>query len=306
MRLPWRGESSGLPEDFSQGLLAGSVYQGNDMTMKNNFPKILAAVLAGCFVASVQAQEDVPTEAPRFRETEITFDPATGEPRAAVRQETRFDLNFKGGTPKQFIEAINAQSGLKVNVIIPAEEAEAQLPSVEMFNVTIPQLFAALTAANTKQTNYLAPGMINRGAGSTTHRGPSWTTIEIGLGFATTDKPPREDSIWSFFVSRPPAKGPLYIDVGPPTVKVYQVAQTLTEHSIDDITTAIKTTWQLLESTIVPELKYHSDTGLLMVKGAQEHVEIVADVLRQLRPAEGGSASSSATRLPLPPTAGQP
>jgi hypothetical protein len=311
------GESSRLPENCSQGLLAASVYQGNDMTMKNNFPKILAAVLAGCFVASVQAQ--LPTDG-RPNDARITINPVTGRPpdavagqeatsgraafesrlrqlsedQARLAEQTRFDLVFKGGTPKQFIEAINAQSGLKVNVIIPTEHANEQLPAVEVYSVTVPQVFQAVYAA-TKKTVIIQRNGQARGEMAREY------AAEAFKSFHSDDKPPSETSIWRFVVESPVS------DPEPParvSVEVFQLASLLTSHSVDEITTAVKTTWQMMEESVTPELKYHSDTGLLIAKGTGMQLQMVNQVLRQLLLSENspgaGGAGVSAPGRPVP------
>jgi hypothetical protein len=292
------GESSGLPENCSQGLLAGSVYQGNDMTMKNNFPKILAAVLAGCFAASVHAQ--LPADG-RPNDARIIIDPATGQPRATGSQETRFDLNFNGGTPKQFIEAIKAQSGLKVNVIIPSEEAEAQLPAIEVSGVTVPRLFQALTAASTKITNVVTGAYYSTTPGARPQA--QYTTRQLSQGLRTSDNPPTQDSIWYFYVERP-MNPPVIQEDARVSVEVFQLAPLLKSHSVDEITTAVKTTWQMMDEAVTPELKYHSDTGLLIAKGTEMQLQMVQQVLVQLQHSEkgptGGSAGVPAPGRPVP------
>lgn len=290
-----------MPEDFSQGLLAGSVYQGNDMTMKNNFPKILAAVLAGCFAVSVNAQ--LPPRG-TANDARIIVDPATGQPRATGSQETRFDLNFKGGTPKQFIEAINSQSGLKVNVIIPNEEADVQLPAIEVSGVTIQRLFQALTQASMKETNVVTGHVFPGNSGGKGF--PQYQRHQISQGFRTSDNPPSQDSIWYFYVQRP-MNPPVIQDDARVSVQVFQLAPLLKSHSVDEITTAIKTTWQMMDEAVTPELKYHSDTGLLIAKGTEMQLQMVNQVLAQLQHSEKGPTGDSAG-VPAPgrPVPSQP
>lgn len=269
------------------------MYQGNDLTMKNNFPKIFVAVLVGCFAASVHAQ--LPTEG-RPNDARVIVNPVIGVQPGfpAARQETRFDLNFKGGTPKQFIEAINAQSGLKVNVISSTEHTNVSLPSLEVHNATVPQVFEALTAfcSGTKYVRKFDNGQ-RREYGSIYTR-----------GFLTKEPIPSENSIWHFRYDELPTSDP-----EPPVrtpVQVFQLAPLLKDYSIDDITTAVKTTWQMLDSSVTPELKYHSDTGLLIVKGAVEQLRVVAEVLAEVRRSGKNSTADSAPLVPPPPTAAQP
>ena len=126
---------------------------------------------------------------------------------------------------------------------------------------------------------------------------------EVFKGFHSTDNPPSETSIWRFVVESPES------DPEPPasvSVQVFQLAPLLKDYSIDDITTAVKTTWQMLDSSVTPELKYHSDTGLLIVKGTVEQLRMVAEVLAEVRRSGKNPTATSAPLVPLPPTAVQP
>ncbi|MBI1176594.1 hypothetical protein GC207_04060 [bacterium] len=286
-----------LPDDFLQGLMPGSVYQGKDMNMRIKSSIIASLLIAGCFAGISRAQQPGESQSLRryatdpatgrpitVKDQQFATDPVTGQPIPVKDPNKHFDLEFNGGTPKEFVEAINAQSGLKVNVIIPKEEAEAQLPAVDVANVTIPQLFEAVTAANDKKTNFITgmyfTGPPTRGVGS--QATPQWQSGRIVQGFKTNDNPPTQDSIWYFFTDRP---------AGPPeiqqkedsTVQVYQLARLLAKgYTIDDITTAIKTAWQMLDSSVQPEMKYHSDTGLLVARGTIVQLTLIRDVMAQL------------------------
>lgn len=219
-------------------------------------------------------------------------DPATGQIRW---QGTKFGVHFKGGTPKDFVQEINKQSGLQVNVIIPSENAASQLPPMDLQNVTVPQLFEAVTMASSKATNVIT-GYNMTGVGrSTQNRNPIYTSFKMSQGFRTNDQPPTENSIWYFFVERP-VDLPEPAEKVPTQVQVYQLASLLENFSIDDITTAVKTTWEMVESTVIPEMKYHQDTGLLIAKGTIEQLTMIEFVMRQLH--EAPRAENSATGMP--------
>jgi hypothetical protein len=57
----------------------------------------------------------------------------------------------------------------------------------------------------------------------------------------------------------------------------------LTKFKIDDITTALQTTWQLGGRESKAELKYHQDTQLLIALGSPEQLNTAAEVLAQLK-----------------------
>src|SRR5262245_18464014 len=54
---------------------------------------------------------------------------------------TKFDLDFRGGTPRQLATAIEKALGLPLNVIVPDEFADTKLPALKMNGVDVSQLF---------------------------------------------------------------------------------------------------------------------------------------------------------------------
>ena len=63
------------------------------------------------------------------------------------------------------------------------------------------------------------------------------------------------------------------------------VGNLLTKFKITDITTAVKTTWEMgkEERMRMPELKYHEDTQMLVARADKEDLESMSEVLGQLR-----------------------
>lgn len=63
------------------------------------------------------------------------------------------------------------------------------------------------------------------------------------------------------------------------------VGDLLTKFKIVDITTAVRTTWEMGEEERArkPELKYHEDTQMLVARADKEQLESMSEVLEQLR-----------------------
>lgn len=91
---------------------------------------------------------------------------------------TRFSLDFPGGTPKQLVAAIEKATGKPLNAIIADENNDIRIPPLKMTDVTVPQLFAALTKMSIKRDN---------------------GNVISSYGFQTEGAQPTEDSIWQFF-----------------------------------------------------------------------------------------------------------
>src|SRR5947207_3283446 len=79
-----------------------------------------------------------------------------GEPGAPVLP--RFDLDFPGGTPAQLIKAIEKTPGGHVNLVVSEENSDFHLPAVSVKNVTVSELFEAMSVASRK--NVLSRGTL--------------------------------------------------------------------------------------------------------------------------------------------------
>src|SRR5438552_18785754 len=55
-----------------------------------------------------------------------------------------FDLSFAGGTPQKLVSEMEKAGGLKLNVLIPPELADARMPPMELRSVTVQDVFDAL------------------------------------------------------------------------------------------------------------------------------------------------------------------
>ncbi len=182
---------------------------------------------------------------------------------------TRFNLDFRGGSPHYLVQAIEKAIGKSLNVIIPPEDLDVQIPPLRMNEVTVPQLFQALEAASRKTV--------------TVHSGPPfgpYHQITASYGFRTSDQPVTDTSIWYFYVEKPTL---------PPVVssekvtKFYSLAPYLDRgFSLDDITTAIQTAWKMAGLANPPELKYHKETKLLIAYGEPSQLQTIDQVLQAL------------------------
>lgn len=122
--------------------------------------------------------------------------PPVEAPPVAVRYPgfATFNINFLGGPPEKLVQMITNQTHKPLNVIIPPDYADTELPPLNLNGVTVPQLFDALGQASKRIVTYLS-GLGVPGAYQNIQQGTA------GFGFKTTD-PKREDSIWYFFVER--------------------------------------------------------------------------------------------------------
>jgi hypothetical protein len=201
---------------------------------------------------------------------------------------TRFDLDFPGGEPKDLVQAIQKAMGRPVNAIVPDEFAATKLPTLKMKNVTVSQLFDALAAASRKSGLVTAAGTL-----ATAGYYPSYPTVTTDYGFRTQGTP-TDDSIWSFYVEKP-----MLPQAPPPPAKIcrfYSLAPYLEGGvNVDDITTAIKTGWEMLGDTSPATIRFHRDTKLLIAVGEPSKLETIDAVLKALGVPKPKSAAPTST-----------
>ena len=183
----------------------------------------------------------------------------------------RFDLDFPGGTPADLIAAIDKASGQTLNVIIPAEYAQLPLPSLRLRNVNVPRLFKAFGEATQK----------------TVRSGNS--LVETTVNFITKDERVSPSSIWYFHVR---GFTPNVI-----ATRFYSLAPYLrADITVDDITTAIRTGWELRGVKTPPILKFHQETQLLIAFGQPEELATIIDVLEALTKTIAVRENAAATK----------
>jgi hypothetical protein len=176
---------------------------------------------------------------------------------------TKFNLDFRGGTPAELVKAIDNAMGKWLNVIIPDEDANVRLPALMLDKITFSQLSDALRQGSDRQV--YVPGW-----------GPGqW---ETSYGFKTSDNQPTDNSIWLFYVQNPPPAQTERQSVG-----FYSLAPYLDRgFTVDDITTAIQTGWKMAGINPPPELNYHKETKLLIAYGEQDKLQTIRQVLDTL------------------------
>lgn len=194
-----------------------------------------------------------------------------------AKEWLRFDLDFPGGTPEELIRFLREEAGQPVNAIIPEDVADTRLPAIRVANVTLTQLFQAIEAASRKTTLFA----VSTSRSAVPGRAPmvNYQTHETGYGFRTAGEP-GDNAIWQFYREEPPVMP----EPKPAReVRFFQLAPYLDTLDVEDITTAIRTGWELLGVEDLPTLKFHQETKLLIAVGDPGLLATIDEVLRQLR-----------------------
>ena len=153
-----------------------------------------------------------------------------------------FDLSFGGGTPQKLVSEMEKASGLKLNVLIPPEQTDARIPPMELRSVSVESVFDSLNVIWRSSMNSML-----------------WLRTSSG------------GNIWVLARATDNRK-----------TQAFYVGHLLKKFKIDDITTAVQTTWQLGGKEAKAELKYHQETQLLIALGHPEQLSTTANILAQL------------------------
>jgi hypothetical protein len=182
----------------------------------------------------------------------------------------RFDLDFRGGSPRDLVQVIERATGKTLNAIIPDDCSDVRIPGISVKNVTVAQLFEAVTLASRDTRRYMTGGFGAFG------RGENWSVMTLTYGFRT-EGTPNENSIWYFYRDKVP-DSPF-----PAVCRFYQLSPYLDAgYKVEDITTAIETAWKMLGIDPQPEIKYHKDSKLLIAVGEANKLQMIDDALGQL------------------------
>jgi hypothetical protein len=204
-----------------------------------------------------------------------TPNPPTTEPPPPL---PHFDIDFPGGTPNELVQAIQTASGHPLNAIIPTEAAHLTIPPLKLRTVTVAELFEALAAASQKTVSQVTGtyfGGVNGQASS------QYQVVNVSYGFRTIGTP-RVDSIWYFYQAAPtppPGAEPNRV------CRFYQLGPYLDNYTVEDITTAITSGWEMLRTGSdpeLPQLSFHKNTKLLIAVGDPAKVEMIGTVLDHL------------------------
>jgi hypothetical protein len=187
---------------------------------------------------------------------------------------TRFDLDFPGGTPRDLVNAIQDATKRPLNVIMKEEDATAKLPALKLKNVTVVDLFGALRNIGRSTEK------VQLGVDPVTGL-PISSERQTSFQFMSRDGETDDDSIWTF-VSEVRIVSPSASE--PKSIRYYNLGPYLDTFKIDDITTAVKTGWEMLGEPSGAKFSFHKDTKLLIAVGRPDQLVVIDSVLKELAP----------------------
>ncbi|MFN0069812.1 MAG: hypothetical protein ACKVYV_19520 [Limisphaerales bacterium] len=237
-----------------------------------------------------------------------------GMPHAGTPEDPQFDLDFPGGSPASLVDTLAAASGHPVNVILPEDAGNVSLPPMKLRGVTVPEVFEAITQASRRTVER----DVARSDGRTFRQ-----RFAVSYGFRPAGRP-AHDGIWIYFAELPPPELPPE-PVIPPRAPEPQVDPTTGQmvrpqaaaapieevrvlnlspflqagRSVEDITTAIRTACDLLPGGGQPKLTFHKETNLLLTRGRPDQLELIEQVLAQIRESPPAPAPPGTVTAPF-------
>jgi hypothetical protein len=259
--------------DFS----LGGVFISESTFFRMKASLLLLLATAGALVA--QAPVPVPSPQP-------IRPPGKNVLAATEGNLTRFDLDFGGGSPPALVDALRHALGKQVNVVIVDTAAKVRLPPLRVRNVTVKDVFDAISTASRREVSV-----------------PNGYKV-LQSGFTPTGGPITDDTVWSF-VSNESELEEQSIALNRPKRELahFQLRDYLkNDLTVEDITTAIRTGWEMLGVKESPDLKFHKETGIMIAAGDPKLLQQIPLVLKELpRSPSDDSAFPSKPKPNLPP-----
>lgn len=194
--------------------------------------------------------------------------------RKAEPQGPRVTLNFPGGTVLEYVKAIQkAAEPTVINAMVSADAAKLRVPAVEFKQVAVSSAIEALPMAAQNETaaavlEVRAVGQAWDGSGIYSISARQTVFGAPGQAMLTPGKAPEHVEVFSMRdLVEPPPGAPA--GAGGTTVET--------------ILMAVDTAIGLHSDGEKPQVKFHKDSGVLIVRGTQEQIRTVKDLLNTLR-----------------------
>jgi hypothetical protein len=188
---------------------------------------------------------------------------------ASRPEPIRMDIDFTGGDPKKLIFAMEEASHTRPNVIIHPEAANIKIPAFSLRNVTAGQVFTALNMLNQTGDGGLWQPVINEA-------GEIWTLMPPPRQLI----PPIIDPSTGLPVGQNQPAKPARSQSR--QCRVFNLTPVLDDYTVEDVTTAVKGAWELMNVQEEPVIKYHKDTKLLIAFGEPNELALINQVISEL------------------------
>ena len=191
------------------------------------------------------------------------------------------------------MDALGQVLGKQVNVIVVDSASKVRLPPVRVRNVTLNDVFTAIATASQREV------AVPTGQNMIQYKNVQCRFLPAGSSIT-------DDTVWSF-VSNESEVEEQSLRLNKPNRELahFQLGDYLNDKlSVEDITTAIRTGWEMLGTKEPPDLKFHKETGIMIAAGDPKLLEQIPLVLQQLP--RGHFAPGAPPMVPSIPRPGAP
>lgn len=175
------------------------------------------------------------------------------------------NLEFPGGTLREYIAAVQRAAGQEtVNVLVPAEAANLPLPPISMKQVSARTALEALRWAFPQRSPHVVRIVPVGGPGSVS---PTFAVEYVPTGIVSASgatPPPDRVDVLSIRDLIDPADG----GAGLP---------------VEALLTSVEAALALNGTDRKPELRFHEASGLLIVRGTVDQIDIVRDLVDEIQ-----------------------
>ncbi len=194
----------------------------------------------------------------------------TADRAAQWRSSPAIDLDFRGGSAAEFIEAVRKAADSKVNIVTMPHVEEVEIPPMKLRHV---EVVAALNLLDGESVQ-TAPGRFVeldvRTISPSFDEGGLLIKVDAKVNEARNYQGPQRSNIWSV------------ADL---------IANGMTA---DNITTAVSAALELLgPESAKAQVRFHKETSLLLARAAGEQIEIINNVIGELRQSSAQQRSQS-------------
>lgn len=199
-----------------------------------------------------------------------------------------------------------------LNVVVPnslSDLVRTNLITLKVSQVTVNELFQMLSQTSEMTVPYIANWVTTPGSVKSVplfRSGKGNFTFEPLRG-SDSSAPPTFLLVGRFPADAPQPDGPLVfrgdpVETEARLVQFYSLEPVLDRYSVEDVTTAIKTGWELSGAKTQPTMKFHEETKLLVVAGDQYQHQMVNQVLSSLKAPSPPRVQQRPSAVPVNPT----
>jgi len=241
------------------------------LTPSRSFCTLALALCAGLCHA-----QPAPTPQPALPHATPAATPPTPAPRPqlATPQDDRISLNFPGGTLADYIQVLNTAPGIKhLNIILNNGAEKAQVPPVALTGVSPMVALQVL-----EEIASISGGIVISSFGGEGSSGGETVWV-----VSARERPRRPEeflktSVFSLGI----------IADAPAQADETKAAQ---ERQLTTLLSAVEAALSVSTGT-PPQLKFHRESGLLIVRGTEDDEQVVRNVISELRKPERDRAQT--------------